>query len=109
MIEVIFFASFCLNATHDKVSPQLVFSRQKSSPRLSNCSAFYKFACQGQHRPLKALARYLKKVGRVFFSETTAAKLVGGFNGRIANRGFFHGYVLEWHYMIVSTFFLNIQ
>ncbi|CAL1154223.1 unnamed protein product [Cladocopium goreaui] len=30
---------------------------------LSNCSAFYKFACQGQHRPLKALARYLKKAG----------------------------------------------
>eukprot|EP00913_Durusdinium_trenchii_P034825 g32574.t1 len=28
---------------------------------LCNCSAFYKFASQGQHRPLKALARYLKK------------------------------------------------
>lgn len=28
-----------------------------------DCSAFYKFACQGKHRPLKALARHLQKVG----------------------------------------------
>eukprot|EP00931_Biecheleriopsis_adriatica_P061337 TRINITY_DN36884_c0_g1_i1.p1 TRINITY_DN36884_c0_g1~~TRINITY_DN36884_c0_g1_i1.p1 ORF type:complete len:248 (+),score=70.22 TRINITY_DN36884_c0_g1_i1:50-793(+) len=30
---------------------------------LCNCSAFYKFACQGNHKPLKALARHLRKAG----------------------------------------------
>jgi len=28
-----------------------------------NTSAFYKFACQGKHKPLKALARHLKRAG----------------------------------------------
>ncbi|CAE7732302.1 ANKRA2 [Symbiodinium pilosum] len=30
---------------------------------LCQCSAFYKFACQGQHKPLKALALHLRKAG----------------------------------------------
>eukprot|EP00930_Biecheleria_cincta_P048862 TRINITY_DN3411_c0_g2_i1.p1 TRINITY_DN3411_c0_g2~~TRINITY_DN3411_c0_g2_i1.p1 ORF type:complete len:246 (-),score=53.13 TRINITY_DN3411_c0_g2_i1:64-801(-) len=32
---------------------------------LCDCSAFYKFACQGKHRPMKALARHLRKVGKL--------------------------------------------
>lgn len=30
-----------------------------------DCSAFYKLACQGKHRPLKALAHHLRKAGRL--------------------------------------------
>uniref|UniRef100_A0A7S2N626 Uncharacterized protein n=1 Tax=Alexandrium andersonii TaxID=327968 RepID=A0A7S2N626_9DINO len=30
---------------------------------LCNCSAFYKFACQGKYKPMKALAKHLKKAG----------------------------------------------
>uniref|UniRef100_A0A7S1LAD9 Uncharacterized protein n=1 Tax=Alexandrium catenella TaxID=2925 RepID=A0A7S1LAD9_ALECA len=30
---------------------------------LCNTSAFYKFACQGKHKPMKALAKHLKKAG----------------------------------------------
>mmetsp|Transcript_14672 Transcript_14672/g.27580 ORF Transcript_14672/g.27580 Transcript_14672/m.27580 type:complete len:239 (+) Transcript_14672:77-793(+) len=30
---------------------------------LCQCSAFYKFACQGQHKPLKSLALHLRKAG----------------------------------------------
>lgn len=30
---------------------------------LCSCSAFYKFACQGKYKPMKALARHLKKAG----------------------------------------------
>mmetsp|Transcript_86968 Transcript_86968/g.246558 ORF Transcript_86968/g.246558 Transcript_86968/m.246558 type:complete len:256 (-) Transcript_86968:279-1046(-) len=33
--------------------------------KLCNCSAFYKFACQGKHKPLKALAKHLRKAGRL--------------------------------------------
>lgn len=32
---------------------------------LCSCSAFYKFACQGKHKPLKALAKHLKKAGKL--------------------------------------------
>jgi len=32
---------------------------------LCGCSVFFKFACQGKHKPLKALARHLKKAGKL--------------------------------------------
>lgn len=32
---------------------------------LCDCSAFYKFACQGKYKPLKALARHLKRAGKL--------------------------------------------
>eukprot|EP00933_Yihiella_yeosuensis_P080438 TRINITY_DN93850_c0_g1_i1.p1 TRINITY_DN93850_c0_g1~~TRINITY_DN93850_c0_g1_i1.p1 ORF type:complete len:253 (+),score=49.61 TRINITY_DN93850_c0_g1_i1:23-760(+) len=32
---------------------------------LCSCSAFYKFACQGKHKPMKALAKHLKKAGKL--------------------------------------------
>lgn len=30
---------------------------------LCECSAFYKFACQGKHKPMKALAKHLRRAG----------------------------------------------
>ncbi|CAE8671697.1 unnamed protein product, partial [Polarella glacialis] len=32
---------------------------------LCSCSAFYKFACQGKHQPMKALAKHLQKAGKL--------------------------------------------
>mmetsp|Transcript_26524 Transcript_26524/g.87950 ORF Transcript_26524/g.87950 Transcript_26524/m.87950 type:complete len:269 (-) Transcript_26524:81-887(-) len=42
---------------------------------LCGCSAFFKFACQGKHRPLMALSRHLRKAGRLDEYVNDAASL----------------------------------
>mmetsp|Transcript_64349 Transcript_64349/g.161998 ORF Transcript_64349/g.161998 Transcript_64349/m.161998 type:complete len:246 (+) Transcript_64349:100-837(+) len=44
---------------------------------LCECSAFYKFACQGKHKPLKALAKHLRRNGMLDIYVNEPATMTG--------------------------------